>query len=291
MLCKNCKRSFHWGNLKNKQNQERIYFEQWIKEWYSVRQLTDRTKHSASKIYRILDYWIKEPTTWNSENKEICCYAIFDWTFLHRPNSIVAIINADKNEIVSGEYGVHENSEKEMYKFFNKLKEEWLSLRSCTVDGNPTVIKVLYQVWPEIIIQRCLVHIQRQGVMWCRKNPKRADTKKLREIFIQVPYIKTKQQRNMFLDKVNLWEQKFGFSINSKPEKGKVFSDLKRARSMLLNALPNMFHYLENNNIPNTTNAIEGYFSRLKRNYRNHRGLHPEKRYNYFRWFFHLVKK
>lgn len=96
-----------------------------------------------------------------------------------------------------------------MYEFFTKLKMEGVDLRSCTVDGNPTVIKVLCRVWSKIIIQRCLVHIQRQGIMWCRKNPKRTDSKKLRKLFIQVPYIKTKEQREMFLHEVSLWEQKY----------------------------------------------------------------------------------
>ena len=57
------------------------------------------------------------------------------------------------------------------------------------------------------------------------------------------------------------------------PGKGKVFSDLKRARSMLVKAVPNMFHYLDDANIPKTTNALEGYYSRLKQRYRQHRGL------------------
>ena len=290
MICKTCKKSFHWSNIKNKKKQEFIWFERWIKEGYSVRQIQQQIKYSSSKIYRIINHWIIEST---KEIKQIydCKNAIFDGTYIHRPNSIVAIMDANKNEIISGEYGVRENSYKEIYNFFNKLKQKGLELESCTVDGNPQVIKTLYQVWPKIIIQRCLVHIQRQGAMWCRKNPKRTDSKKLRELFIQVPYIKTIKEKNIFLNKVNKWEKRFGAKVDSCPEKGKVFSDIKRARSMLLNALPNMFHFLDNTNITHTTNAIEGYFSRLKRNYRNHRGLHPDKRYNYFRWFFFLSPK
>lgn len=60
---------------------------------------------------------------------------------------------------------------------------------------------------------------------------------------------------------------------------------------MLINALPNMFHYLEDPGIPSTSNAIEGYFSRLKSRYRNHRGLAKRKRENYFAWYFNLCPK
>ena len=46
-------------------------------------------------------------------------------------------------------------------------------LCSATVDGNRHLLRILRQVWPTIVIQRCLVHIQRQGLSWCRQSPKR----------------------------------------------------------------------------------------------------------------------
>ncbi len=55
-----------------------------------------------------------------------------------------------------------------------------------------------------------------------------------------------------------------------------IFSDLKRARSLLLAALPDRLHYLDNlsnPSIPKSTNAFEGYFARPTHKYRQHRGL------------------
>jgi hypothetical protein len=83
----------------------------------------------------------------------------------------------------------------------------------------------------------------------------------------------------------------YGSAIAKLPEKGEVFSDIKRARSMLLKALPDMFHYIDNHNIPRSTNGLEGYFSRLKRHYGQHRGLTPKKRENYFAWYFQFKPK
>ena len=60
---------------------------------------------------------------------------------------------------------------------------------------------------------------------------------------------------------------------------------------MLLRALPDMFHYLDDPQIPTTTNGLEGYFSRLKSHYRQHRGLSPHKRPNYFAWYFHFAPR
>lgn len=216
---------------------------------------------------------------------------IFDGTFLHRPTSIVGLMDAKTNSVVSGKYGISENSERQLLSFFQPLKERLLSPVSCTVDGNPQAIKVLKVLWPSIIIQRCLIHVQRQGLMWCRRYPKRADARNLRDVFRQVTTIRTKEDKDCFLNRVWEWEEKYGQYIARQPEKGRVFSDIKRARSMLLKALPDMFHYLDNQNIPLSTNGLEGYFSRLKGHYRNHRGLKPSKRESYFNWYFYLRQR
>ena len=213
---------------------------------------------------------------------------IFDGTFLHRPNSIVVLMNAATNTAIAGTYGIRENSIPQLNSFFVPLKERSLSPLSCTVDGNPQVIKTLRELWPDIVIQRCLVHIQRQGLMWCRRPPKRTDAKHLRDIFLEVTEIYTKASRDLFLEHVAQWEDRYGRHIDAQPERGRVFSDIKRARSMLLKALPDMFHYLDNPQIPSSTNGLEGYFSRLKSHYRLHRGLHESKRTNYFAWYFYF---
>ena len=72
-------------------------------------------------------------------------------------------------------------------------------------------------------------------------------------------------------------------------DRGWVFSDLLRARSMLLKALPDLFHFITNKHIPSSTNTLESYFSRLKEHYRHHRGLAIHHRDAYFKWYFYLL--
>ena len=274
-----------------KHAREFIWFKLWITEGYSVRQLNYISKHSKSKLYNIINHWLSNPPRTNNVGLLDCRYAMFDGTYLHRPNSMVVLMNARTNTLVAGKFGVRENSTLQMHSFFQSTKNTNFSPKSFTLDGNPQVIRVVREVWPKIVVQRCLVHIQRQGLMWCRRFPKRTDAKHLQLLFRRVTYIRTTGERDKFLSDVEFWEQKYGCRLNSKPERGKVFSDIKRARSMLLKAIPDMFHYLDDPNIPKTTNGLEGYFSRLKSNYRSHRGLKPEKRNNYFKWFFLLKSK
>ncbi len=197
-------------------------------------------------------------------------------------------MDAETNSVITGQYGVSENSERQLCRFFKPLIARGLNPRSCTVDGNPQAIRVITTLWPGIIVQRCLVHIQRQGLMWCRRYPKTVYARRLRDIFLKVPKVKTKEERDKLLNLINRWEQNYGRYIVLKPEKGRVFSDIKRARSMLLKALPDMFHYLDDPNISFTTNGLEGYFSRLKGHYRQHRGLRKKRLDKYFDWYFYL---
>ena len=127
--------------------------------------------------------------------------------------------------------------------------------------------------------------------MWCRRYPKTTYAKKLRDIFIKVTQIRNKDERDLFLEHIAWWEEKYGHAIATQPNRGWVFTDIKRARSMILKALPNMFYYLENPAIPITTNGLESYFSRLKSHYRHHRGLTKARLSNYFTWYFSLRPK
>jgi hypothetical protein len=218
-------------------------------------------------------------------------YLLFDGTFLHRPSSIAVLMDGQTHKLVRGQFGVRENSPPELRAFFEPMIDEGLRPRSFTVDGNPQVIKVLKALWPDAAIQRCLVHIQRQGLSWCRNSPKTAYGRQLRQIFLQVSRIETAADRDTFIDLVATWEDRYGTEIAARKETGRVFSDITRARSMLLKAIPDMFHYLDDPHIPTTTNGLEGYFSRLKSHYRQHRGLSPRKRPNYFAWYFHFAPR
>lgn len=200
------------------------------------------------------------------------------------------MMDAERFTIVHGEPMVSE-SPTELHRVCNHLQGWGITPKSATVDGNPHLINVLRHCWPSVIIQRCLVHVQRQGLSWCRTFPKRTDAKHLRTLFLRVMAIHTPEERTRFLADVYTWEERFGHRIERSRETGWVFSDLKRARSMLLAALPNMFHFLDDPTIPRSTNPLEGYFARLKQRYRQHRGLSSLERDAYFRWFIHLCPK
>jgi len=73
--------------------------------------------------------------------------------------------------------------------------------------------------------------------------------------------------------------------VHSLPMQIKANFDLKRTIALIDNAIPDMFHYLMDPNIPSTSNMLEGYYSRLKLAYRFHRGLTQRHKIQFLKWY------
>jgi transposase-like protein len=217
-------------------------------------------------------------------------YVIFDGTFIHRPLGLFAAMDGVTHKILYGAYDINEGP-RDLLKFCRALKGQGLQPKSATMDGNPHIFHAANSVWPTLITQRCLIHIQRQGLSWCRRHTTRTDAQHLRQLLIQVLTIRSHAHRQQFQSKFDHWNEHYGQRLALTTNRGPVTSDLQRARSMILKALPCMFSYLDDSNIPRSTNALEGYFARLKHRYRQHRGLSKRNRPNYFQWYFYLCPR
>jgi hypothetical protein len=63
---------------------------------------------------------------------------------------------------------------------------------------------------------------------------------------------------------------------------------VRRSFVTIKNALPDLFHYLENPRIPKSTNGLESFFGHLKQNIFIHRGLSKEHFKNYLKWYLYF---
>jgi len=259
-------------------------------EGYNVRQLRQQSGHGTRTLWRIIHHWLDQtpPSLGDLSGYR---YLLIDCTYLRgRTTPVSAVMDAQTNRLVAGLYGVHEGS-RGMAAFCAQLARCGLAPVGVTTDGNPQLLRYLRAQWPTVTLQRCLVHIQRQGLSWCRHRPKRPDAQHLRELFLQLRTVRTPVDRDRWIDQFIDWEIQYGWIVDLTPEHGRVFSDLKRARSLIVHALPHMFHYLDDPNIVSHTNGLEGYFSRFKMRYRQHRGLSRDRRGAYVHWYLHLCPK
>lgn len=176
----------------------------------------------------------------------------------------------------------------------NNLLLLGVKLESITTDGHKSVLKAIKKTNGDIIIQRCLVHIQRMCLIWLTKFPKHIAAQELRGHILLLLKIKTQNDKIWWKSELDQWYSNHHLYINEKTinlETGRYWYThklLRRSYFTIKRALPNMFHYLENPNIPKTTNGIEGYFSHLKNHLDLHRGLTLKNRINFIKWYIYF---
>jgi len=167
-------------------------------------------------------------------------------------------------------------------------------LESITTDGHKSILKAIKKSMPQVIVQRCLVHIQRMCLIWLTRYPKHLAGQELRQLVLLILKIKTKNDRLYWIHELSNWHERHSTYINERtynPETGRYWYThklLRRSYSTIKRALPNMFHYLSNPKIPNTSNGIEGLFSHLKNHLDIHRGLTVRNRTDFIKWYVHF---
>ncbi len=176
---------------------------------------------------------------------------------------------------------VTRESFKDVLPWFLSLKEKGLKPEYATMDGERSIIRALKLTWPAVKLQRCLYHIEHEGLRWLRTYPKTDAGKDLRKILRTLSSINTIKERNDFITSYHSWLNKYKSFVISLPRTTVAFKDLKMTIVLISNALPDMFRYLADKHIPKTTNALEGFHSRLKTDYQRHRGLTRKHRINY----------
>ncbi len=193
-------------------------------------------------------------------------------------------MDANTKMIITSIYA-HKEGGKTVLPWFKRLKEQGLNPSFIVMDGEQTVMKTISDIWPTARIQRCLYHIQREGMRWLRTYPKTIAARELRSLLFTLLNIKAFKDRSGFIDAYKNWLDKHKAFVKSLPNSNISFKDLKRTMTLINNALPNMFHYLYDQSVPSTSNSLEGFFSRLKADYRRHRGLTQKHKIHYLKWY------
>lgn len=170
------------------------------------------------------------------------------------------------------------------------LKQTELNIVSITSDGQKGLKKAISEVFPGIIHQRCIIHIQRMSLNYLTRHPKTEAGIMLRYWVKKLHEIDTLEKRDDWIYQFNNWCRLFdgflkekSFSLSGK--KWYTHKTLRKTRALIKNALPNMFHYLDNSDIPKSTNGLECRFSYLKNNLKIHRGLSKKNRINFVKWY------
>jgi len=281
--CLECRRSFIWQEKYNSVYRRKYWFKLWVSESYSIRQLSQLSGYSEFTLKGVKNYWLRQ-TPEDQVDYSGIKYLVYDATYFHKDSCMQNLMSANDQRIIAHQH-VKKESFKEAYPWFVSLKQQGLDPQCVTTDGERSILRAMHRVWPQAKYQRCLYHIQHEGMRWLRSYPKTEAGRQLRDLLSQLCQIKTFNERDHFISCYLDWLKQYEGFIKPLPNTSVAYKDLKRTRVLINNALPDMFYYLEDKQIHSTTNALEGFHSRLKADYRRHRGLSREHRLSYLNWY------
>lgn len=183
---------------------------------------------------------------------------------------------------------------KEIKEDLDNLKKLGVDVYSVTCDGHKAILKAIKKAYPEAIIQRCTVHVKRQCRNYLSNSPLTIQGQELLKISKKITQIKTQEESAKWLIEFHQW-----YLINESYINEKTYQiESKRywfkhrgihsACTLIIKAIPNLFCYLDDPQIPSTTNLIENYFSHIKEKLLPHRGLRFEAKKNFIKWYLYF---
>lgn len=152
------------------------------------------------------------------------------------------------------------------------------------IDGQKGLLAANLCLWPHTKIQRCLVHIGRLARTKLTRQPKTTAGKELLRLVQRLFAVQTRKQRGRWLRVYRRWERRHAAFLKERShgeskarEKRNwwyTHRSIRAARSLVRNALPHLFTFIDHPHVPRTTNHVEGSVnSRLKELVHRHRGL------------------
>jgi len=201
--------------------------------------------------------------------------------------NLVILIASIKNKVIYFSFVKSEN--------YLSWKLFLLNLKGCpfaiVCDGQRGMLKAIREVFIKTIIQRCYFHVISYCLTKLTRTPKLVASKDLRLLVLNLKKINYKIHLDKWLNKFNLWIEKYQDYLNEKTYFTIHFTKTNHSRwfythknlrasfSHLNNAIKNLFNYIDYSNIQRTNNYLEGGInSQIQHLIVNHRGLNLEKR-------------
>lgn len=307
--CQNCGIYFTAQNIGVKLQNELVWFEKWVVHRQTLGELAEQSGYSERTLrYKFEQYLDKYPRLTIPVKRVV--NLVLDGTYF--PNKVCLFVYRE-NELqdtllyrtTTGEYA------DEIYEDLLNILQLGIVIESITCDGHKSILSAIKDVnkwirlynkqnkttFKPIVIQRCLVHIQRSCLNYLKIDHKSVEGQRLRRIAMTMCKIETQEHKALFIDAFNSWFEDtkdyvghktfYGYSNRSWRTHKALYSAYRTVKS----ALPYMFGYLDNEKIPRTTNCLEGYFAHLKTDIGIHRGLSEHHFKCFLRWYLWFKRK
>jgi Transposase, Mutator family len=290
--CKKCGLLFTRSNKSVKRKNQFVWFENWINHRQTISFISSQSGYSQRHLKNVFSEYLASPPKlkiYPSEKLNL----IIDGTYFS--NDICLIVYRDNTIKFTQLYRITDGEH------YSEIKEDLANLlllgvqvESITCDGHRSLLKAIRDLCSEVIVQRCLVHIQRECKIWLTAHPRTIPGMELLKLVHQIHRINTNEKHQQWLIEVWCWYETYKSFINEKVYSNRTnrywfkHKAVRRSFVMIKNALPNMFQYLFNERIPKSTNALESFFGHLKSHLLLHRGLTKEHRKNFIKWYLYF---
>jgi hypothetical protein len=289
--CKNCEILFTRNDSEQRLKNRFVWFRKWILERQTFKTLSRDSGLSIDTLQGIFYSFLERSPTVNILKREKV-HLRMDATYFKKFCLLCYQDHEDGyTQLIRFSDGEHYEEIKED---LNNLIKLGVQIESITTDGHKSMLKAIRKALPDVITQRCLVHIQRMCLLWLTRFPKHQAGHELRQHILLLMKIKSNNDRIYWTRELELWYKRHKDYLQEKTfqeNTGRYWFThklLRRSYFTIKRALPNMFHYLSDPAIPSTTNGIEGFFSHLKNHLDLHRGLTVRHRIDFIKWYVYL---
>ncbi|MDI9341134.1 MAG: transposase [Sediminibacterium sp.] len=289
--CQNCGILFTRNDPEQRLKNRFVWFKKWILERQTFKTLSRDSGLSKDTLQKAF-YVFLERSPLIRIQKRPHVHLRIDATYFKQFCLVCYQDNNDGyTQLIRFSDGEHYQEIKEDLDNLIKLG---VAIESITTDGHKSILKAIKKTVPNVITQRCLVHIQRMCLLWLTRLPKHEAGKELRALTLMLLKIKTRNDQIFWTREFEKWHTKHKDYLTQKTYNERTgwywFTHKLTRRSYytIKRALPNMFHYINNPNIPRTTNGIEGFFSHLKNHLDLHRGLTTKHRIDFIKWYIYF---
>jgi hypothetical protein len=193
----------------------------------SVSSLARHTKKSEDSIFDVIHWYLDHPPKPNPKPNPNC-HIIIDGTWFKRDNCLVTYWDPGSERVQWWRYTVGER-DFEIIEDLTKLKKAGVILASLTSDGSPAIKRAVSLTYPGIPHQRCTTHLQRQSLAWITQNPRTEAGKEIRPLAQAIPYIKSFEERDDWVNEFEDWCEKWKNFLKEKTfeeDKGVLSSPL-----------------------------------------------------------------
>ena len=276
-------------NPKTSYTNKQIWFQSWILGRQTLKQINIDSGYSESTLKRLFKIYLVQSPIFSVRPSEKVNLLI-DGTYFS--NNLCLVLYRDNTIKYTQLYRISDGERyAEMKEDIENLLKLGVQIESITCDGHKALLKAIKKVCKHVIVQRCVIHVQRMCRIWLTAKPKSQAGYELKKIVGQIHTIDNRDNWGYWIVSLIRWYERNENFVKEKSYSSQTkrywykHKMVRRAFITIKRALPNMFHYLDNPNIPKTTNGLESFFGHLKQNISLHRGLSKEHYKNYVKWY------